>query len=120
MYGIMLNKVLLKLGEPCLTILPSWYEVPDWYIAGSTPQNAHNFLELSKREKSPNSPIIDAAEMTEIPGMLTIGEKAVVDTINVVCADKYTPALTIEAGATVGKIVYKGVAYTQAEWMARG
>ncbi len=52
-------------------------------------------------------------------GMLTIGAGAEVDTINIVCADKYTPALTIETGAKVGKIVYKGVTYTQAEWLAR-
>ncbi len=63
---------------------------------------------------------IDSATITNKNlGMLTIGAGAEVDTINIVCLDKYTPALTIEAGATVGKIIYKGVTYTQAEWLAR-
>ena len=63
--------------------------------------------------------IVSSAITTKNYGMLTIGAGTTVDTIEITCADKYTPALTIEDGATVGTIIYKGVPYTQAEWLAR-
>ena len=51
-------------------------------------------------------------------GMLTIGSGTIVDTINVIPAGTYKPALTIEDGATVGKIIYKGNTYTVEQWKA--
>ncbi len=50
-------------------------------------------------------------------GKLVIGAGTIVDTINIIASDTYTPALTIEEGATVGTINYKGVAYTQEKWL---
>ena len=52
-------------------------------------------------------------------GMLTIKAGSHVGTINIICSDKYTPALTIEDGAIVDTIIYKGVSYTQNEWLNR-
>ena len=52
-------------------------------------------------------------------GMLTIGAGTHVGTINLNCSDSYTPTLTINDGAVVDTIIYKGVSYTQAEWLAR-
>ena len=52
-------------------------------------------------------------------GKLTISSGAKVDTINLICLDAYKPALVIEEGAQVGQIIYKGVSYTQEQWMAR-
>lgn len=63
--------------------------------------------------------INSAAITTKNYGMLTIGAGATVDTINLVPAGTYPPALTIEDGATVGKIVYQGTEYTQTEWLNR-
>ena len=64
--------------------------------------------------------VIDSAAITTRNlGKLTIGAGTVVDTIKIVCENKYTPALVIEDGAVVGEIVYKGVTYTQEEWLAR-
>lgn len=64
--------------------------------------------------------VIDSrAITTRNLGMLTIGAGTHVGTINLICSDSYSPALTIEEGATVDAIVYKGVTYTQAEWLAR-
>lgn len=63
---------------------------------------------------------IDSAAITASNlGMLTIGAGTTVDVINLISSDTYTPALTIEDGATVGAINYKGVSYSQAEWLAR-
>ena len=62
--------------------------------------------------------IDSAAITTRNLGMLTIGAGTTVDTINLV-PGSYTPALTIEDGATVGTITYNGETYTQAEWLAR-
>lgn len=52
-------------------------------------------------------------------GKLVIGEGAHVGTISIYDFGSYKPALTIEEGATVDKIIYNGVTYTQAEWLAR-
>ncbi len=63
---------------------------------------------------------IDSAAITRNSlGMLTISAGTHVETINLVCDNKYKPALTIEDGATVDKIVYNGTTYTQAEWLSR-
>ena len=51
-------------------------------------------------------------------GKLTIGSGTHVGTINLLTPGSYKPALTIEAGATVDTITYKGTTYTQAEWLA--
>ena len=61
---------------------------------------------------------IDSSAITSSNlGMLTIGAGTTVDTINITASDKYTPALTIEEGATVGTINYKGVSYSQEQWL---
>lgn len=52
-------------------------------------------------------------------GKLTICADAKVGTINLDAPGNYKPALVIEDGAEVGKIVYEGIEYTAAEWMAR-
>ena len=62
--------------------------------------------------------IVSSAITTSNLGKLTISAGTTVDTIKLV-PGKYTPAIVIEDGATVGKIIYKGVTYTQAEWLAR-
>lgn len=52
-------------------------------------------------------------------GRVTICAGTTVDTITVTPdTDPYKPALTIEAGATVGEIVYKGNTYTVDTWNA--
>ena len=61
---------------------------------------------------------IDSAANTKGSGMLAIGSGTTVGVINLTDPD-YVPALTIEEGATVGKIVYKGVEYTVEEWNNR-
>ena len=52
-------------------------------------------------------------------GMLTIGSGTHVGTIELTTAGykQYKPALTIEDGATVDEIIYKGISYTQEEWL---
>lgn len=52
-------------------------------------------------------------------GMLTVSKGTHVGTIELTCAGykQYKPALTIKNGATVDKIIYKGVTYTQEEWL---
>ena len=62
--------------------------------------------------------IVSSAITTSNLGKLTISAGTTVDTIKLV-PGKYTPAIDIEDGATVGQIIYKGVTYTQAEWLAR-
>lgn len=52
-------------------------------------------------------------------GNLTIGAGTVVGTIICNPGGSFKPALYIEEGAVVDKIIYQGVTYTQAEWMAR-
>lgn len=52
-------------------------------------------------------------------GELVIGAGTTVDTINIIASDTYTPSLTIEEGAIVGTINYKGVPYSQEQWLAR-
>ena len=52
-------------------------------------------------------------------GMLTIGAGTHVGTLYLIPPGKYSYALTIEEGAIIDRIVYKGVTYTQDEWMAR-
>ena len=52
-------------------------------------------------------------------GKLTIAAGAKVGTIELVPLGSYTPALVIEEGAEVGAIIYNGVTYTLAEWLAR-
>jgi len=65
--------------------------------------------------------VIDSCAITTRNlGKLTIGAGAKIGTINLLDAGKYdTDTLTIEDGAQVGEIIYKGVTYTQAEWLAR-
>jgi hypothetical protein len=55
----------------------------------------------------------------KVLGTLTIGAGSTVDTINLI-PGSFKPAIIIEDGATVGKIVYNGTTYTQAEWLASG
>ena len=52
-------------------------------------------------------------------GKLTICAGAKVGTINLTPPGNYKPALVIEEGAEIGKIVYQDVEYTVAEWLAR-
>ncbi|MBQ7012122.1 MAG: hypothetical protein IJN63_10485 [Clostridia bacterium] len=61
--------------------------------------------------------IDSAAITTKNLGKLTIGAGTHVGTINLV-PGTYTPALVIEDDATVDAIVYKGVTYTQAQWLS--
>ena len=51
-------------------------------------------------------------------GMLTIGSGTHVGTINLTTggSTKYSPALTIEEGAVVDQIVFRGKTYTQKQW----
>ena len=64
--------------------------------------------------------VIDSCTITATSyGKLIISAGAKVDTINLTPAGSYKPALVIEDGAEVGKIVYDGTEYTAAEWMAR-
>lgn len=63
--------------------------------------------------------IIDSCAITTRNlGKLTICAGAKVGEINLIPYG-YSPALVIEDGAEVGKIVYEGIEYTAAEWMAR-
>ena len=70
-----------------------------------------------------NGAVIDTIDSYAITtknlGKLVIGAGAKVGTINLYDTGKYKATLTIENGAEVGAIVYNGVTYTQAEWMAR-
>jgi len=63
--------------------------------------------------------ITSAAITTRNLGMLTIGAGTHVGTIDLTVGGytKYTPAITIEKGAVVDEIIYKGVSYTQQEWI---
>lgn len=64
---------------------------------------------------------IDCATITTRNlGMLTIGEGTHVGVINLTTGGykQYKPALTIEEGAVVDEIIYRGVSYTQEEWQA--
>lgn len=63
--------------------------------------------------------IYSAAITTSKLGMLTIGAGTHVGTLYLIPPGKYSYALTIEEGAIIDRIVYKGVTYTQDEWMAR-
>ncbi|MBQ2767768.1 MAG: hypothetical protein IJF49_06800 [Clostridia bacterium] len=63
--------------------------------------------------------IYSAAITTSNLGMLTIGAGTHVGTLYLIPPGKYPYALTIEEGATVDAIIYKGVTYTQDEWLAR-
>jgi len=63
--------------------------------------------------------IYSAAITTSNLGMLTIGAGTHVGTLHLIPPGKYPYALTIEEGATVDAIVYKGVTYTQEEWLER-
>lgn len=62
--------------------------------------------------------IDSAAIKTSNLGKLVIGGGTTVGVINLT-EKTYPPTLTIEEGATVGKIVYKGVEYTVEEWNNR-
>ena len=62
--------------------------------------------------------IVSAAITYKSLGKLTIAAGTTVDTIKLV-PGSYTPAIVIEDGATVGKIIYNGVTYTQTEWLSR-
>lgn len=62
--------------------------------------------------------IVSAAITTNNLGKLTISAGTTVDTIKLV-PGSYTPAIVIEDGATVGKIIYNDVTYTQTEWLSR-
>lgn len=63
--------------------------------------------------------IIDSAAITTGGyGKLVIGNGTTVGVINLT-EPSYPPALTIEEGATVGKIVHKGIEYTVDEWNNR-
>ena len=62
---------------------------------------------------------IDCATITTRNlGMLTIGKGSHVKTINLTTGgwEQYEPALTIEEGAIVDKIIYRGKTYSQKEW----
>ena len=52
-------------------------------------------------------------------GMLTIESGTHVGTIDLTVGGwtQYKPALTIEEGAVVDNIIYKGITYTQDEWI---
>lgn len=52
-------------------------------------------------------------------GMLTISEGTHVGTLvlNASNNSRYKPGITIEEGATVDEIIYRGVSYTQEEWL---
>ena len=62
--------------------------------------------------------IDSAAIKTSNLGKLVIGSGTTVGVINLT-EKTFPPTLTIEEGATVGKIVYKGVEYTVEEWNNR-
>lgn len=61
-----------------------------------------------------------AAITTRNLGMLTIAEGTHVGVINLTTGgyQQYKPALTIEEGAVVDEIIYRGVSYTQEQWQA--
>lgn len=63
--------------------------------------------------------ITSCAITTNNLGMLTIGAGTHVGTINLTPTGTYQPALTIENGAKVDAIIYKGVTYTQDAWINR-
>jgi hypothetical protein len=64
--------------------------------------------------------VIDSyAISTRNLGKLVIGAGAEVGVINLYDTGSYKATLVIEEGANVGAIVYNGVTYTAAEWMAR-
>ena len=62
--------------------------------------------------------ITSAAITTRNLGLLTIGAGTHVGTIDLTVGGykQYKPALVIEEGATVDRILYKGVTYTQEQW----
>ncbi len=63
---------------------------------------------------------IDSCALTYAgKGNLTIGAGAVVGTITCNPGSKYSPALYIEEGAMVERIIYNGVTYTQEQWLER-
>ena len=64
--------------------------------------------------------IVCSAITTRNLGMLTIAEGTHVGTLELTTAgyQQYKPALTIEEGAVVDEIIYRGVRYTQEEWLA--
>ena len=70
-----------------------------------------------------NNAVVDRIDCSTITtrnlGMLTIGEGTHVGTIDLTVAGytKYKPALTILEGASVDEIIYKGISYTQDEWI---
>ena len=63
--------------------------------------------------------IVSSAITTRNLGMLTIASGTHVGTIDLTVGGfmRYKPALTIEEGAVVDEIIYKGVSYTQEEWL---
>lgn len=63
--------------------------------------------------------ITSSAITTRNLGMLTIGKGTHVGTLDLTVggSDKYQPAIKIEKGAVVDEIIYKGVTYTQREWI---
>ena len=64
--------------------------------------------------------VIDSyAISTRNLGKLVIGAGAEIGVINLYDTGSYKATLVIEEGANVGAIVYNGVTYTAAEWMAR-
>ena len=63
----------LKYPEPCLTILPFEDIVPDSIMPGSKPAKDNIFAALENLETSPNSEMIEAQEITPIPGIDRVG-----------------------------------------------
>lgn len=69
---VMFTKTYLRCDEQCLTILPLWIIVQHWIVEGSNPAYASNLEAEENLLKSPNSPIICAADIVEIPGIEVI------------------------------------------------
>ena len=66
-------RVCLKYPDPRLTILPLNDIVPDSLIPGSKPAKESICPGLLNLEMSPNSEMIEAQEITPIPGIERVG-----------------------------------------------
>lgn len=89
-------------------------------INGGTYGKAYLWAQAHVTIKDAEVDTIDSGAITTRNlGMLTIGSGTHVGTLNLVPPGTYLPAITIQEGAVVDKITYKGVTYTQEEWLNR-
>ena len=59
------------------------------------------------------------AKSGKVYGKLTLKAGTHVGTLRLIPEGSFVPSLVIEEGAKVDTIIYLGVSYTQAEWLAR-